>query len=76
MDYNTSLLQHLCPNCHYGTLRECYIPIYQHHWNKCKSCGYMELKSVTLTRITKLIEDTPDEGVTSKINVKELKSKE
>lgn len=40
-----------CPNCHSSKFSPHWMTEYNHEWNKCTSCGYMELQSITETRI-------------------------
>lgn len=46
-----SLNSYFCPRCHMGSLCSHQQPEHR-DYNKCPSCGYMELKSQTLERVT------------------------
>ena len=48
---NISVSRYFCPLCHQTTFREHWMGEYRHLWNKCPSCGYMELKKDTENRI-------------------------
>lgn len=41
----------VCPECHQATLYDHWMIEYKHDWNKCRSCGYMELKEETERRV-------------------------
>ena len=42
---------YMCPSCHQATLYEHYMQEYKHDYNKCSSCGFMELKAETRKRL-------------------------
>jgi RNA polymerase subunit RPABC4/transcription elongation factor Spt4 len=42
---------YFCPLCGGSTFSEHWMPEYSREWNKCPSCSYMELKTVTKNRV-------------------------
>ena len=46
-----ALNKYFCPNCHMGRLGSHVDPEHD-KWNKCRFCGFMELKTQTIQRIS------------------------
>lgn len=63
MDYNLihniQMNSYFCPRCHLATFTQ--HPSYR-EYNKCPSCGYMELMSQTVERIKCKLTDNIDCG--------------
>jgi Zn ribbon nucleic-acid-binding protein len=82
MTYHNSDIQKfmpLCPLCKGYTFTQHWMSEYSHEWNKCQSCGYMELKATSLKRILskldpeglneQFVDPVTDEIIKSAVNI-------
>ncbi len=51
-----ALNTYFCPNCCAGSFRDHSMDEYSRKWNKCSSCSYMELKTITKARILSALD--------------------
>jgi ferredoxin-like protein FixX len=51
-----SLNKYFCPMCHFATLYEHEQSSLAIDYNKCRSCGYMELKCKTVKRLEDFLD--------------------
>ena len=51
LNIDIATLSYFCPLCGGSTFGEHWMCEYKKDWNKCSSCGYMELKCDSLNRI-------------------------